>query len=119
MDTQGLLPPPVKRHRRRHSRQFKQQVVTASFVPGASIAGVAREFEINANLVHNWRKQLGQAAPENTDFIRVAPLSMGSDKGVTAVAETLRVEIASALGTVTLHWPMARLDHLAAWLKSS
>ena len=119
MDTQELLSPPVKRHRRRHSRQFKQQVVRASFVPGASIASVAREFEVNASLVHNWRKQLGQACPENTDFIRVAPLSMGFDKGVIPVAETLRVEIASAMGVVTLHWPMACLDYLAAWLKSS
>lgn len=118
MDTQGLLPPPVKRHRRRHSRQFKQQVVAASFVPGASIAGVAREFEVNANLVHNWRKQLGQADPENTDFIRVAPLSMGFDKGVTPIAETLRVELANPMGTVTLHWPMTQLNALASWLKS-
>ena len=119
MDTQGLLPPPIKRHRRRHSRQFKQQVVTASFVPGASIAGVARKFEVNANLVHNWRKQLGQTAPDSTDFIRVAPLSMGSDKGGTPVAETLRVEIASAMGVVTLHWPMTQLDALASWLTPS
>jgi len=121
MDTQGLLPPPVKvkRQRRQHSLQFKKQVVTASYTPGVSIAGVARQFNVNANLVHNWRKQLGKTQLENPDFIKVA-LPARSDESISqAGGATLRVDIASPMGLVTLHWPMDRLSELSVLLKPS
>lgn len=121
MDTQRLLPPPAKPQRRHHPLQFKEQVVAASRAPGASIAGVARHFDVNANLVHTWRKQLGNtAAPENTDFIKVSSLPKPSDQSASAIADAaLKVDIASPMGVVTLHWPMDRLNDLAVWLKSS
>ena len=37
--------------RRRHSAQFKREVLAACDEPGASIAGVALAFSLNANLV--------------------------------------------------------------------
>ena len=41
--------------RQRYSREFKRQIVEASLVSGASIAGVALSYGINANLLHKWR----------------------------------------------------------------
>ena len=38
--------------RQRYSREFKRQIVEASLVSGASIAGVALSYGINANLLH-------------------------------------------------------------------
>ncbi|MCB1751032.1 MAG: transposase [Gammaproteobacteria bacterium] len=48
--------PAVKRQRRRHSPRFKAEVLAACTDPGASIASVAQRYQVNANLVHKWRK---------------------------------------------------------------
>lgn len=45
--------------RRRHSAQFKREVLAACNEPGASIAGVALAFGLNANLVRQWRRGRG------------------------------------------------------------
>jgi transposase len=36
---------------------FKRQVVEATFQPGASVSLIAREHDVNANLVFRWRHQ--------------------------------------------------------------
>lgn len=41
--------------RRQYSHAFKRQIVEATLVSGASIAGVALLHGINANLLHKWR----------------------------------------------------------------
>ena len=43
--------------RQRYSHEFKRQIVEASHVSGASIAGVALSYGINANLLHKWRSR--------------------------------------------------------------
>ncbi|MFZ6774183.1 transposase [Undibacterium sp. SXout7W] len=45
--------PPVPR-RRRHSAEFKAQVVQACEQPGVSIAAIALHYGLNANLLRNW-----------------------------------------------------------------
>ncbi len=46
---------------RRHSEQFKAEVIAVCAQPGASVAAaaVARRFELNDNLVHQWRRGRG------------------------------------------------------------
>ncbi|TKD64889.1 transposase [Cobetia marina] len=50
---------------------FKARIVEACQQAGASVAGVALEYSLNANLVHNWirttRKQT--AVPEISAFV--------------------------------------------------
>jgi transposase len=41
--------------RRRHSAQFKAQVLEACRQPDASAAAIARLYNLNANVVHRWR----------------------------------------------------------------
>ena len=59
MDTkiQPVIPPRKRGPYRQHSTEFKRAVVAKSFAEGASVARLAREFNINANQVFNWRKQ--------------------------------------------------------------
>lgn len=61
MDTkiQPVIPPRKRGPYRQHSTEFKRAVVAKSFAEGASVARLAREFNINANQVFNWRKQFG------------------------------------------------------------
>ncbi|MGR4871109.1 IS66-like element accessory protein TnpA [Variovorax sp. LARHSF232] len=42
--------------RRKHSEELKQELVERSLVPGASVAAIAQEHGINANLLFNWRR---------------------------------------------------------------
>jgi len=42
--------------RRRHPEAFKQALVERSLVPGASVAAIAQDAGINANLLFNWRR---------------------------------------------------------------
>jgi transposase len=42
--------------RRRHSDEFKQTLVARSLMPGASVAAIAQEAGVNANLLFNWRR---------------------------------------------------------------
>ncbi len=54
MDGQRVTKP--KDTRRRHSDAFKQMLIDRSLVPGASVAAIAQEAGINANLLFNWRR---------------------------------------------------------------
>src|SRR5437016_11730474 len=42
--------------RRRHSAELKDKVLAACDEPGASVAAVALAHDLNANLVHKWRR---------------------------------------------------------------
>ena len=42
--------------RRRHAEEFKQTLVQRSLLPGASVAAIAQEAGVNANLLFNWRR---------------------------------------------------------------
>jgi len=54
MDGQRVTKPQTSR--RRHSEAFKQLLVERSLVPGASVAAIAQDAGINANLLFNWRR---------------------------------------------------------------
>ena len=45
------------RSRRQHERQFKDELIAQSLVPGASVAGIAMKGGINANLLFKWRRE--------------------------------------------------------------
>jgi transposase len=42
--------------RRRHAEDFKQALVRRTLEPGASVAAIAQEAGVNANLLFNWRR---------------------------------------------------------------
>lgn len=51
---------PPKRQTRRHPTEWKRTIVAQTFEPGASVARVARENNINANQVWAWRRLYAQ-----------------------------------------------------------
>ena len=54
MDPQRVTKP--RTNRRRHSDAYKQALVERCLVPGASVAAIAQDAGINANLLFNWRR---------------------------------------------------------------
>jgi len=45
------------RRRREHSAEFKRELVARSLQPGVSVAAIAMEGGINANLLFGWRRK--------------------------------------------------------------
>ena len=93
--------------RRRHSLEFKRQVVAAASQPGASLAAVALEHQINSNLLHTWRRQLAQldtsAAPAPSTLlpVTVVPGKMAAVR--TALSDT---DLSSRTGgTIEIAFP--------------
>ena len=67
------------RTRRSYSPQFKVHLVDVCEHPGASVAALAREHGINANILHRWRKEHRQR--------------LQSSDGETARVDLLEVDI--------------------------
>jgi|SRR5690554_3065194 len=108
MDT--FIPALPAPKRRRHSPQFKAEVLKACAEPGNTLAGVAQRYGVNANLVHKWRRQSVPQSP--SAFVRLpdpAPLPRVSGN------DTVRIELP---GSVTVHWPIARMADALVWLRA-
>ena len=99
---------PVVKRRRRYSPEFKQRLVEASKAPGQSVASVAREYGINANQLHRWRREFELTGP--VDFVRLPVASARC-----AVSDTVRIELP---GGIAVHWPVNRMSESAVWLKA-
>ena len=57
MKSDPELPVPrMVNQRRRYSQEFKRQVVKATLAPGVSVAGVALQHRMNANVLFRWRR---------------------------------------------------------------
>jgi transposase len=77
--------------RRRWSAVEKQQLVTASLEPGASVSGIAREAGIHPSQLYGWRRQL--RAQQGIGFapVRIAPMVAAAD----LVGGAIEIEFAS------------------------
>ena len=110
--------------RRRHSREFKAEVLQACREPGASVAGIALARGVNANLVHRW---LRLAAPPPAVEMAERPAEGGGGgefvalrlaaPPVVAAPPDIRIELRRGGATVTVSWPMAGSADCPVWLR--
>ncbi len=113
----------VKRKRRWHSDEFRAEVVMACRQPGVSVAAVALEHGLNANLVRRWikaqverpvisRQPLSNAVAEPLTIapVTIEPVSGGSDEGI-------RIDIRRSGLAVQVAWPANRIAELNGLLK--
>ena len=108
--------------RRRHSREFKAEVLQACREPGASVAGIALARGVNANLVHRWLR-LAALVPAAK-----APERPAEDGGgefvalrlpappVVAALPDIRIELRRGATSVSVSWPMQEAGACAVWL---
>lgn len=61
--------------RRRWSPAEREEIVLASFVPGAVIAEVARQFDVSTSLIYKWRRDAQQSTA------MFVPAVMAEDEG--------------------------------------
>ena len=87
------------RRRREHNAEFKKELVARSLEPGVSVAAVAMEGGINANLLFGWRRkhldgmaQAGGAVPRQPSAV-LLPVSIEtapSDRPGTSSSPPMR-----------------------------
>ena len=122
--------------RRVHGAELKAQVLRQCGEPGASIAGVALQHGLNANLVRKWlagrglkRTGLAHCAPASgapsLQFVpvRLPVPSPGPDIAASAQAASgasapthIDVELRGAHASLLVHWPASQAPACAAWL---
>jgi len=121
---------------REYSAEFKTSVLEQCRQSGASIAGVALGHGINPNMVHRWIREerqgkvLAELQQAGAAFVPVqlqpSPV-LGAQPGgarpepaagaADAGAQAIRIEVARANGTVTVHWPLAAAAQCAQVLR--
>jgi transposase len=99
----------VGQRRRRYDSAFKRAIVEQTLAPGASVARIAREHEINANQLFKWRRQFlleGSAASgsgESTpSAISLLPVTVVEEEAVAPPSPPGQIEIQLAGGTVRI-----------------
>ena len=115
--------------RRRHSAQFKMEVVTACGEAGASVAAVALAFGLNANLVRQWLrgrgfKRAGAAMvppaatnPAQRFAALELPVAVPAKPQASAPANDIRVEVRRGTLQLSLSWPQSAAADCAGWLR--
>jgi len=116
-----------RRRRRRHSAEFKARVVAACRKRGVSIAAVALDHGLNANLLRRWVVAAERAEPADA----IAAKSLMPAGGLPATAAFVPVEVQRAPvvtpqdivielrrgpTVVKVSWPLAAAAGCAAWL---
>jgi len=84
---------PKRKPRRSYTKEFKASIVAECRQGEKSIAQVAMEQQINANLIHKWSRQL-----DDSDHQPMVPVTM------TAAVNTDRDRIDVVIGDVTVRF---------------
>jgi transposase len=107
--------------RRQHSDELKADVLKACDQPGASVAAIALQHGLNANLVHRWRRLAGRRADSSPvpgtrsagEFIAL-PLSVPV---AAQAAPDIHIELRRGATVVNLAWPLQAAGDCAQWLR--
>jgi transposase len=111
-----------RRRRRKHSAEFKAQLVQACEQPGMSSAAIAMANGINANLLRRWvndAEQRGSTliapsppplAPPTPEFI---PLQLPAPKPQADI----RIELQRSGVSVSVTWPVSAAAECATWMR--
>ena len=128
VNTTSASPTAPGRRRRRHSQQFKDEVIGACRQPGVSIAGVALKNGLNANLLRRWVIEAEQDAAQSveqsdSDALETAgaPQAVASFVPVwlepNCATPDIRIELNRKGTVVTVTWPSSAAAECAVWLR--
>ena len=93
-----------QRRNKRWPEVLKREIVAATYLPGASVSVVARQYNVNANQVFSWRRRYGEASkspaalPSSSGLVPVTITqeveNVGAASATPATSETIEIEIA-------------------------
>ena len=108
----------VEGHKRqRRSIAEKRRIVELAMQPGASIARLAREHGVNANMVYYWRKlyREGRLGQSKTDSVRLLPVMVSEAapspviQPATPLSASGALAPASTAGAIYIEFPKIHL----------
>ena len=116
-----------KAGRRWHSKDFKQEAILACRAPGVSLAAVALEKRINANLLRRWVKS-AEAKASVASIVQTVPAAAAAPtpkfipvKVARPVKRDderpIRIEVRKGSTQIVVEWPMTNPAACAAWLR--
>jgi transposase-like protein len=118
--------PNEQRRRRRHTESFKAEAIAACREPGASVAAVALERQVNANLLRKWVKDAG-AVPAAVRVVAATeplsasptfvPVKLEPRSEPTRDERPIRVHIRKGRSRITIEWPATAAASCAGWLR--
>ena len=112
----SLIPPPPRRYRR-HSPEFKTQIIEACRQPGVSIAAIARMHNLNDNMVHQWisdaKKRGTPSLSPQAQIPTVAappfvPVQVSAGGREIASAEVIHIELRQNDRVLSIAWPASQ-----------
>jgi transposase-like protein len=102
--------------RRSYSKSFKAQIIQECAQPSASIASVALNHSLNANLVHKWIRLQSQKCTALQPAFVPLPVSLPRANLHPAVSN-ICVEIHHLRGTIKVDWPTEHAAACATFLR--
>ncbi len=111
-----LRPPEAPHKRRRFTAEFKAGIVADCQQPGASVARIALDHGLNANLVHKWIRASRQPSP-SPSFLPIALPAGPTSQATASPEESIRIEIPRQNGAVIVNWPMTDAERCLRWLQ--
>jgi transposase len=105
------------RQRRRHDAELKQRVLAECDAPGASVARVALNHGLNANLVHKWRRLARRPAATvvpsatPTQFVPVVLPTPAEPRA------DIRIELRRGATSIAVTWPIAAAAEFGIWMR--
>ena len=95
------------RQRRRWPVGEKCRIVEQTLKPGASVAGVALAYGVNANQVFAWRRQYRQGllSQRNAKPVKLLPVHVSEAQASEAHRWESRQVSAAAVGTIQVEFP--------------
>jgi transposase len=131
MDTTVAVESPGRRAHRRHSAEFKAQVVRACLQPGVSVASVALANGLNANMLRRWVAEAERAGPlavsgkcasDGSSAARASGLptfvAVGLPSPATASAHTdIQIELRRGSTAIVMRWPASLAGACASCLR--
>lgn len=116
-----LVAKPARRTRRRHSEEFKRQVIEACLQPGVSVAAIALANGLNANYLRQWvrahreESEQGRWTGEVLDArpSEMVPVTVAAN----APAPEIRVDVRRGGTTVQMAWPLEAAASLGQCLR--
>ena len=105
------------RKRRQYTLEFKAQLVAESQSPGASVARIALDNDLNANLLRRWiteSKHADQQLPPAFVPINLPAAVAPAVKNSTCI----RIEIPQPSGPVVVEWPADQAHQCALFLRT-
>ncbi len=113
----------TRRTHRTYTPEFKAKLVAACLQPGVSIAALAGQHQMNANVLHRWLKEHEQSGrhalavqhvPKNPEHPAFVALALSAPKAPIK-DQDIRVMLSKGTMTIEVTWPLCAVSDFAGW----